>query len=163
MNIQHPRNKGILISLVLIILNAIAYYAFGLTENSLVQYANLTLFVLGMVWVLVHRKMLSNNIQLTWKDFFAEGFKAFVVVALLMALYTIVFYKINPEVKEKGIAEINKIMTTQGNRTQGEIDQNANTIREIFIPMTIMVKVVLLLFMGSLVSLTLGLSLARKK
>jgi H+/Cl- antiporter ClcA len=116
-----------------------------------------------MVWVLVHRKMLSNNIQLTWKDFFAEGFKAFVVVALLMALYTIVFYKINPEVKEKGIAEINKIMTTQGNRTQGEIDQNANTIREIFIPMTIMVKVVLLLFMGSLVSLTLGLSLARKK
>jgi H+/Cl- antiporter ClcA len=163
MNIQHPRNKGIVISLVLIILNAIAYYAFRLTENSLVQYANLTLFVLGMVWVLVHRKMLSNNIQLTWKDFFAEGFKAFVVVALLMALYTIVFYKINPEVKEKGIAEINKIMASQGNRTQGEIDQNANTIREIFIPMTIMVKVVLLLFMGSLVSLTLGLSLARKK
>jgi hypothetical protein len=116
-----------------------------------------------MVWVLVHRKILSKYTELTWKDYFAEGFKAFVVVALLMALYTIVFYKINPEVKENGIAEINKIMVSQGNRTQGEIDQNANTIREIFIPMTIMVKVVLLLFMGSLVSLTLGLSLARKK
>jgi hypothetical protein len=118
---------------------------------------------MGLIWVLLDKKKHSGDFQPSLKAYFSEGFKAFMVIALLMAVYTFIFYKLNPQIVEKGIAENNVLIRTQGNKTDAEIHENANKLRSIFMPMMLMLNTIKFLFLGSLISLTIGGLLSQKK
>jgi Ca2+/Na+ antiporter len=163
MNIKSPTYKGLIIAITLVIASMIAFYPMHLPENGNSQYVILSLFTIGLVWVLLDKKKHSKEMQLSLKDYFSEGFKAFIVIALLMAVYTFIFYKMNPQILEKGIAENNELIRSQGNKTQAEIQENAIKLRSIFIPMMLMLNTIKFLFLGCLISLTMGGLLSQKK
>ena len=94
--------------------------------------------------------------NLTIKNYFSEGFKAFVVVAFFMAIFVFVFYKLNPQILESKIAENNELIRQSKDKTTIEIEQNARQLRNVFMPMMITITVVMYLFMGALVSLVTG-------
>ena len=163
MNIKSPTYKGLIISATLIAASLITYYPMHLPENGNSQYAILFLFTMGLIWVLLDKKKQSKETQSSLKAYFSEGFKAFIVIALLMAVYTFIFYKINPQIVENGITENNVLIRAQGNKTDAEIQENANKLRSVFMQMMLMLNTIKFLFLGSLISLTIGGLLSQKK
>jgi predicted PurR-regulated permease PerM len=87
------------------------------------------------------------------KGYFSEGFKVFVVITLIMALFTIVFYKVNPQIIDHSLAEINKYNVADVNKTPAELADNSKEFKKIFIPMTVAITTFMYLILGALVTL----------
>ncbi len=153
--------KGILISLVLVFYSLISFYFFHIPENGSSQYVVMGLYISGMIWVIVSGKYQIENPSI--KSLFSEGFKAFIVITLFMALYTFVFYKINPQILEKGIADNNDIITKQGDKTVMEIKENAEKLRSIFMPMMLAINTIKYIFLGAIISIVSGGFITQKK
>ena len=78
-------------------------------------------------------------------------------------IYTFVFYKMNPQILEKGIVDNNILIQKEGNRTAIEIQDNANKMRSIFMPMMLSINTIKYLFLGSLISVVSAGFLSQKK
>ncbi len=143
--------KGLLISLAIIVVSLLLFYVFHLPENGKSQYVILVTFIIGMLWTMVDFHI-KQKITPRFKDYFSEGFKAFIVVTLLMVLYAFIFYRLNPQIMEKGIEENNILIAKQGSRTPAEIIENANKLRTIFIPMMLFITTMKFLILGTLIT-----------
>jgi predicted PurR-regulated permease PerM len=96
------------------------------------------------------------------KDYFSEGFKTFVVVVLIMVIYTFIFVKINPQMLDGFIEQNNNELAKQGNRTQKEIIENAIKIRSYYPLVMTMLAMAIYLIIGALVALAGGAFLSKK-
>ena len=111
-----PPVKGIIIAVAMIAIALVTYYS-GLPPDSPFQYLVYALYALGIIWTLVAYK---NSLVFTGKfgHSFNQGFRCFIVVTLLMVVFTFVFTKMHPEfasqssklyreqlIKEKGLPE----------------------------------------------------------
>ena len=143
------------------ITSVITFYFLHLPENGNSQYLTIGLYILGIFWILFSHKKNADRLEI--KSFFSEGFKGFIVVTLLMVVYTFVFYKLNPQILEKGIAENNELIKLEGNKTLAEIRENENKLRSMFMPMMLMLNTIKYLILGALVSLVMGTFLSQKK
>jgi len=152
--------KGIILSTILIIVSIICYYGFNLPENGKSQYLILSIYLLGIIWVLLTVDHSLKPYRL--RDYFSEGFKAFIVVTLLMTVYTFIFHKINPQIMEKGISDNNALLYEEGNKTTHEIEENAEKLRSIFIPMMLMISTISYLILGALITLVTAGFLSQK-
>ena len=146
--------KGVLISVALIASSLITFYLLKMSERGESQYITLSIFIAGMVWVLYTFK--QKNPGSSFKSFFNEGFKSFIVVTFIMVLYTFVFYKLNPQILDNAILENNAIIQSDGNRTAMEIAENTKKIRNIFMPMMLSINTIKYLILGSLISVVCG-------
>lgn len=154
-------HKGIITGSLMITVSVICFYALKLPENGKNQVVTWVIFIGGIVWSLVAFK-LKGLPKAAFKDYFSEGFKTFIVVAFFMAVFTFVFYKLNPQILENAIKENNILVFKEGDHTPAEIEENANKLRNIFMPMMLATKTVLYLFIGSLVSLIAAIMLRSK-
>lgn len=143
--------KGIIIAAAIIIVSLILFYIFKLPENGKSQYVILVSFIIGLLWTMIdfHR---SQTASTKFKEYFTEGFKMFIVVTLLMVVYTFIFHTLNPQIMEKGIEENNALIAREGNRTAAEISENANKLRSIFMPMMLFLTTMKFLILGTLVT-----------
>ncbi len=155
-------NKGLITGTILIVLSLIFFYLLKLPINGKNQYVILIIFITGILWSLISYNLISTSEQKI-KNYFSEGFKTFIVVTLLMAVFTFIFYKLNPQIMEKGIQENNILLLKSGNKTPMEIKENADKLRDIFMPMMLGINIVKYLFLGSLVSLIAGAFLSQQK
>jgi hypothetical protein len=152
--------KGIFISVILILTSIICFYVFHLPDNGKSQYLILCLYIAGILWVLMSYKIRTDYAGL--KEYFSEAFKAFIVITLLMTLYTYIFQKLNPQILENGIKENNLLLQKQGNKTPMEINENAEKLRSIFMPMMLMLNTIKFLILGVLVSIVTAGFLSQK-
>ena len=156
------KNKGIVTGAIMIALSLIFFYKLNLPTNGKNQYVIFLIFIAGILWSLISYN-LSGTSEQKLKSYFSEGFKTFIVVTLLMAVFTFIFYKLNPQIMENGILENNKMLLKEGNKTPMEIKENADKLRGIFMPMMVGINIVEYLFLGSLVSLIAGAYLSQQK
>ena len=154
-------HKGIITALLLIAVSVFLFYGLKWPENGKSQYIVLVIYIAGIVWAQVTHKM-NNKRYIAFKEFFSEGFKCFIVATLFMVLYTFIFYKLNPQILEKGILENNALLLKDGNHTPAEIETNANKLRSIFMPMMLSINTVKFLFLGALVAVVTGGFLSQK-
>jgi hypothetical protein len=154
--------KGVITGLLMIVLSLVFFYILKLPENGKNQIFVLLIMVAAVIWSLISLKLKATD-QLTFKDYFSEGFKTFIVVTLFMAIYTFVFYKLNPQILEDAIIKNNKLVQVEGNHTDVEIAANADKLRNIFMPMMLAVKTIEYLILGALVSLIGAGFLGQKK
>jgi hypothetical protein len=143
--------KGLLVGAVMIILSLVFFYGFKLPANGFNQFAVLAVFVIGLLWSLISLKIRSVD-PLKFKDYFSEGFKTFIVVTLLMVVYTIVFYKLNPQILEAVIKENNELVMKDKNYMASEVEANANKLRSIFMPMMLAITTIKFLLLGAVIS-----------
>jgi hypothetical protein len=130
--------------------------------NGSNQYMVLLLFIAGIAWTLLDFRQTVRDTA-GFKDYFSEGFKCFIVITLLMVIYTFAFYKLNPQIMENGIKENNILVMKEGNHTPAEIEENANKLRNIFMPMMLAINTMKYLFLGALVSLVGAGFLVKRK
>lgn len=143
--------KGLIIGLVMIVLSLLFYYVLKMPLNQKDQYVLFTVYIAGIAWSLFSFKQTSAAIK-NFKSYFSTGFKTFIVVTLLMVLYTAIFFLFNTAYRDSGIAENNKMLLQQGNHTPAEIESNAKQLKQIFMPVMLGIATFKYLILGALVT-----------
>ncbi len=143
--------KGIIISVILIVIQLISFYILENQIKSKSQIIIYITYVIGLIWVVAAARFQMQLFHI--KSLFSEGFKAFIVVTLVTTFFTYIFYKINPQICETGIAENNLLIMKQGNKTPAEIAENSQQFRAIFIPMMLATNIFIHLLIGAVTSM----------
>jgi hypothetical protein len=154
--------KGLITGLVMILLSLSFYYILKLPVNEKEQYALFTVYVAGIAWSLLSHKQ-SSSTDKKFKSYFSVGFKTFIVVTLLMVLYTFIFFKFNTAYRDAGIAENNALLLKEGHHTAAEIESNANQLKQIFMPVMVGIATFKYLILGALVTAIGSGFLSRKQ
>ncbi len=142
---------GLITGALMIVASLLAFYVLKLPLESNFQLLVYGIFTAGIVWSLItyHTTATGSN---GFKDYFSAGFKSFVIVALLMAVFAFVFFSLNPGFRDAKIAENNKLIIAQGDHLPTEIEENANRLKKIFLPIMVSSAMFRYLIIGALVS-----------
>ena len=157
-----PTKKGLLTGIVMILVSVIIFYTKGNFQNSL-QYITYTIYVAGIIWTLwEHSK--RPTAKHTFGDYFSQGFKCFIVVTLLMVIFTAVFLLLQPQLKDEMAMIYKQDLIKTGDNTPNEIDEKIKMARKSFIPALIMGAVFGYLVIGAMVTaITSAVFLQKRK
>jgi len=162
MNQLSATMKGLLTAIAMIAVSLGIYFSKKNFDNNL-QYITYALYVAGIVWTLVSFRRNSPG-NPTFKSYFGEGFKCFIVVALLMVAFTYIFLKLQPSFREDMAVNYRAELVKKGNYTPAEIDANVAKAKDYFVTMLISMAVFSYLVIGALVALiTAGFLSSQKK
>jgi hypothetical protein len=153
--------KGILFSLLIITASCFTFYVLNWSEKGNIQFINIGIFLFGLVWTVI-----SSNKELpdsSVKMLFNEGFKYFMLVTLVLSVFTLIFYRLNPQILEQVLKENELIIQKMGNKTPEEIKENNTKIADIFMPMMIMFTVIRYLLLGSISTLCMAFFIQMRK
>ena len=153
---------GLITAAAMVAASLILFYVFHFPENGKNQYFIYGIYAIGILITLFQFKKQDTGDK-TFKDYFSEGFKVFVVVTLIMAVFTFIFYKMNPQILENALLEINTFNAKDADKTPAEVTANAEKLRGIFIPMMIATTTVKNLVLGALITIVAAGFLSQKK
>lgn len=145
------RNIGIILGLLMVTVSLIMFYGLKWPVTGQNQFAVLLIFTIGIIASLFIFKARQPGDH-TFKEYFSEGFKTFIIVAFIMVVYTFVFYKMNPQILEDTIKENNALIVKEGDHTPAEISANADKLRSIFMPMMLTINTIKYLLLGAIIS-----------
>ena len=154
--------KGLITGLLMTVLSLFFFYVLKLPVNQKEQYVIFSICIAGIIWSLFAYKQTVTEDK-TFKNYFSTGFKTFIVVTLLMVLYTFIFFKFNTAYRDAGIAQNNAMLLKEGNHTPAEIESNATQLKQIFIPVIVGITTFKYLILGALVTVIASGFLSRKK
>ncbi|MFV0607353.1 MAG: DUF4199 domain-containing protein [Niabella sp.] len=159
-----PAIKG-LITGILMVAAGLFLILNKISESSPLQFISYFIYGLGIVWT-VQAAAKQVDGSLTFGQLFNQGFKCFVVVTLIMAVFTIIYYKANANlIEEKGELTKKELLKTEKNRTPAEINEMVANGKKYFIPMATSMTVFQYLLIGAIVTAAAAgtLSLSKKK
>jgi len=153
-----PLTKGIVISLILIILGLVSYFL-DLGNNKPMQYVGYLIFIIGIIWsVNLYGKQIDYNS--TFGNYFAHGFKISAFVTVFMLIFTVLFLYLFPDIKEKAMEASRKGMEEK-HMTQEQISQAIGFVQKSFMVIAIAIILVFYLFFGAIASL-IGAGVTKK-
>lgn len=158
-----PAIKGLITGLIMVAIG-VALYLSDTAPASPVQFISYFVYGLGIVWTVQAFARQSVGTP-KFGSLFNAGFKCFIVVTLIMAVFTIVFYKLNQHIVEERAAFTKaELLKNEKNRTPAEIDQMVAQGVKYFIPMATSLSVFQYLIIGAVVTTaTAGALSLRKK
>lgn len=153
--------KGAITGILMILISIGIYFYRGSFENNL-QYITYFAYIGGIIWALLGHKQ-SDAEPKTFKSYFGQGFRCFIVVTLMMVVFTWVFLMMNPALKEEMATQYRADLVKQGNYTPPEIDTMVLKAKQYFITMLTSMAIFGYLLIGSLVTLIGSAFLSQKK
>lgn len=143
--------KGLITGLVMVAVGLVLYFN-KVDEASPLQYSAYFIYGLGIVWsVTSYLKQRGGAVK--FRGLFSQGFRCFVVVTLLMALYTLIFYKMNTGlIEEKAVITREQLLKTEKSRTPAEIDQMVQNGKKYFAVTAASAAIFQYLFIGVVVT-----------
>jgi hypothetical protein len=156
-----PTQKGLLTGTLMIVASLFSLYALKDPVESYFQYVVYTIFTAGVIWSLVSYSQLATE-KKSFSNFFSVGFKTFVVVALLMAVFAYIYFSFHPEFRDNKIAENSRMLLAQGNHLPKEIEENAAQLKTMFMPMMLSAAIFRYLILGALITVIAAAFLSRK-
>jgi|SRR5690242_15940196 hypothetical protein len=158
-NVTTTTTKGIVISLILIVLGLIIYFL-DMSANSSVRYINFAVLIIGIIWSINnYGKQIDHNA--TFGNYFAHGFKITALVTAIMIIYVIIFIYLFPDVKEKGMEAARKSMQQRGNLSPEQINQSMEFTKKFFMVFIIAGTLLGYLIFGAIASLV-GAAVTKK-
>lgn len=158
-----PAIKGLITGLLMVAVGLALNFS-NVEPTSPLQYISYFIYGLGIVWA-VQEFAKQTGGTAKFGEMFNQGFKCFVIVTLIMAVFTIIFYKSNEHIIQQK-AELTKkeLLKTDKNRTPAEIDEMVEQGKKYFIPMATSMTVFQYLLIGAIVTAgTAGALSLRKK
>ena len=159
-NLNATRN-GLITGAVMIGLSLSFYYS-GQPFESPLQYLIYVVYAAGIIWSLYNYSKSEENTN-KFADFFLQGFKCFIVVTLLMVIFTFVFNKLHPEFKNDMLTAYRNEMTEKGNKTPAEILDNVKKAGDFYLTMLISSAIFGYLLVGAVISASGSLLLMKRK
>ena len=152
--------KGLLTGLVMIIISVGIYLTMGNFQNGF-QYVTYSVYVAGIAWTLIaYSKQPTSGHR--FGAYFSQGFRCFIVVTLLMVIFTLVFLLVQPNLKEEMASIYRTEITKTGNYTQPEIAEKVAMAKKSFLPAMLMAAVFGYLIIGAMVTVIGGGFLSNK-
>jgi len=143
---------GMITGLALVLLTLFFFYVLKWPLFGNEQYVIYAVYTAGILWSLLSFRKINGDDK-KFKEFFSAGFKTFIVVTLIMVVFYFIYFKFfNTAYKEEGIAINNQLLAKEGNHTAVEIEENANQLRKIFMPMMLGITTFRYLVLGALVT-----------
>ena len=136
---------------VMIIIALVAFYGLHIRPNTTEQMPMYCTMIAGMIWTLLSYRQESTGDR-SFKDYFNAGFRSFLMITLLVTVYTLVFYMLNMEVRDSWIAENSALLLKEGKKMPVEIEENARQLKKAFLPMVVGITVFKYLILGVIVS-----------
>jgi hypothetical protein len=150
-----PTKKGLITGALMIIASLFSSEILKNSVESYFQFIIYSLFTGGILWSLIaHYKKNGNTIS--FKDYFSIGFKTFIVVTLLMAGFAYIYFSYHTEFRDSKIAENSQLLVKQGDHLQKEIEENANQLKKMFLPLMISSAVFRYLILGAMITAITG-------
>jgi hypothetical protein len=153
--------KGLITGLLMIGVSIGIFYLKGNFDNKL-QYIAYAMYIAGIVWTLFafHKSSEPNK---SFKNYFTQGFKCFIVVSFVMVLFTFIFLKLQPSFREEMAVNYKTELIKKGNYTPVEVDKMVTNAKEYFVAMLVSMAVFSYLVIGALVTLVISGFLSQSK
>jgi len=161
MNSLTPAKKGLITGSLMIIISIIIFRLRGSFENNL-QYITYLVYLLGIIWTIKDYKPETAD-KLKFKNYFGQGFKFFIVVTLLMVIFTFIFVKLTPQIKAEMAVNYQADLQKRGNLTPAEISKAVEQAKNFFLPMILSVTIFGYLLIGTLISILVSLFFSRRQ
>ncbi len=153
--------KGLIISLILIVLDLVAGFAHFKYASWYRWTGNLVL-IAAIIWACISYGAQLNN-QVSFGNIFAHGFKTSAVIACILFLYVILsVLVIFPGTKDEVLEQARKQMEAKGNLTDDQVNMALEWTKKSFWPITIAAVVLGTLILGVIASL-IGAAVTKKK
>jgi len=130
---------------------SIAIYVAKHNFEGGLQYIVYSTYVAGILWTLFTFKKETGG-EAVFKQYFAEGFKCFIVVTLLMVLFTLAFLLMHPEMKEQMATLMRADYANAPNLTPVDIENKIDSARKMFMPANLMGAILSYIGIGTLIS-----------
>lgn len=154
--------KGLITGIAMILISVLIYYTKGNFQNKL-QYITYSVYVAGIVWTLIEFSKSSANTN-KFGAYFSQGFKCFIVVTLLMVIFTVVFLLTQPQLKDEMAVIYKTELLKNGNYTLPEIAERVKLAKKSFLPSLVMGAVFGYLVIGAMVTaITAGFLIQKNK
>jgi hypothetical protein len=155
-----PLTKGLIISLVIIVLDIIAGFA-GYRFESWYTWLPTIIFCGAIIWACINYANQMNN-AVTFGNVFAHGFKTTAVVTCILIVYTLIsIYLLFPNMKEIALEKARQQMEKNPDVSEEMADQAIAMTSRLFVPFAIGGALIGNLISGALASV-LGAAFAKK-
>lgn len=141
---------GLITGGLMIAASLLSFYVLHLPVESNFQFIIYGIFAGGLIFSLFQYHKTAG--AKSFKDYFSAGFKTFVIVALLMAVFTYIFFSLNTAFRDAKIAENNILINQQGDHLPAEIEENTRQLKKMFLPIMVSSAVFRYLITGALVT-----------
>lgn len=116
-----PALKGAITAAAMIAIALITYYS-GMPADSSFQYLVYVAYAGGIIWTILAYKNSEKYTGRFW-DNFNQGFRCFIIVTLIMVLFTAVFSKMHPEFAEESAKLYKEDLVKSNSKTPVEVDE----------------------------------------
>jgi len=158
-NVMTPAVKGVVLSLVLILISLILFFA-GQSENKVLGLIPVTIFGVAIIWS-CHYYTTQMKGNVTFGNVFAHGFKTSAATAAIVLVYTFFFIKyISPELVDKTIIQA-RIKWEESKMTSDQIQQAEAMTRKYFLPFAVGGALLMYMLGGAIFSL-IGAAVSKK-
>jgi mannitol-specific phosphotransferase system IIBC component len=154
-------NKGLITGLVMIGISLGIFYS-GQPFDSSLQYLIYIVYAAGIVWTIREFSKSEENTN-KFGALFLQGFKCFIVITLLMVIFTFVFNKLHPEFKEEMVKAYNEELVKKGNSTPAEILKNIESAKDYYLTMLISGAIFGYLAIGAVITAATSLLFMKRK
>jgi hypothetical protein len=152
--------KGLIISLIIIVVDVIAGFA-GLRFESWYTWVPTIIFCAAIIWACINYANQMNN-AVTFGNVFAHGFKTTAVVTCILIVYTLLsIYLLFPDMKDVALEKARQEMEKNPQMSEETVDQAMEMTNRLFVPFAIGGALIGNLISGAIASL-LGAAFARK-
>ena len=161
MNKLSAKYKGLIVG-ILMIITYLLIYKKGNFDDNLQLLLRYGLYIGGIIWTLIsfHNSSPINN---TFRNYFSEGFKYFIIVTLLMVIFYFIFLKMTPGIKEKLFQQNMDELKMKGDKTPAEINSIIEDAKKHFITMFTFVTIFGHMIVGALVTAIISSIMIRNK
>ncbi|MEO6489474.1 MAG: DUF4199 domain-containing protein [Ferruginibacter sp.] len=142
--------KGSITGTVMVVISILIFYYKGNFENKF-QYMTYLTYIVGILWTLIDYKHKEPGPK-TFKNYFSQGFKCFIVVTFMMVAFTWIFLQLNPSFKEQMAIQSRAEFEKAGNYTPAEIDSMIARSKQYYVTMLTSIAIFGYLVIGSLVT-----------
>jgi hypothetical protein len=156
-----PALKGLITS-VLMIGIVMAIYNAGDDVNPSLQYLIYVVYAGGIIWTLLaHRR--SPNYTGSFGNLFSAGFRCFIIVTLVMVLFTAIFSKMHPSFAEDSAKAYKEQLIAEKNKTPEEIDRETEQYKKQYTIRLVSVSIFGYLIIGAGITAFGSVLLTRRK
>ena len=110
-----------------------------------------------------HARIGLDFFHISFRNYFSQGFKCFIVVTLVMVSFTYIFLKSDPSLREEMARNYRITLEKKGNLTPAEVDKNVETAKQYFVIMLTSSAIFGYLVIGAMVTVVTSLFFVRSK
>ncbi len=151
---------GLIIGAVMIIYSLTLYFTNAM-QNRALGWLGYLFMIIGII-IFINQYGKAKNNEVTFGNLFGYGFKTTAIIALVITIFSLIFFFAFPEFKTEILAAIRTGMEEQSSTTESQIDTAMNMMEKNFILFFIVFPALIYAFFGCIASL-IGAAITKKK